>query len=43
MAPVKLYIYDLSNGIARAMSRQLTGIQIDGIWCLALLPPFIDR
>lgn len=32
MAPVKLYIYDLSNGMARAMSRQLTGIQIDGVW-----------
>ena len=30
--PVKLYVYDLSGGMARAMSRQLTGIQIDGIW-----------
>jgi len=30
--PVKLYVYDLSNGIARQMSRQLTGKQIDGIW-----------
>ena len=30
--PVQLYVYDLSNGIARQMSRQLTGRQIDGIW-----------
>ncbi|KAI0304337.1 PPPDE putative peptidase domain-containing protein [Multifurca ochricompacta] len=30
--PVKLYVYDLSNGLARAMSMQLTGRQIDGIW-----------
>ena len=29
---VKLYIYDLSNGLARQLSRQLTGKQIDGIW-----------
>ena len=34
MAPVKLYVYDLSNGLARQMSRQLTGRQIDGIWCV---------
>ncbi|KIY45654.1 DUF862-domain-containing protein [Fistulina hepatica ATCC 64428] len=32
MAPVKLYVYDLSNGLARSLSRQLTGRQIDGIW-----------
>ncbi|KZV70171.1 DUF862-domain-containing protein [Peniophora sp. CONT] len=32
MASVQLYVYDLSNGMARAMSRQLTGRQIDGIW-----------
>ncbi|TDL23184.1 DUF862-domain-containing protein [Rickenella mellea] len=31
-SPVKLYVYDLSNGIARQMSLQLTGRQIDGIW-----------
>ncbi|KAA1479311.1 DUF862-domain-containing protein [Dentipellis sp. KUC8613] len=30
--PVKLYVYDLSNGLAKAMSQQLTGKQIDGIW-----------
>ncbi|KDR82390.1 hypothetical protein GALMADRAFT_237672 [Galerina marginata CBS 339.88] len=30
--PVKLYVYDLSNGMARQLSRQLTGRQIDGIW-----------
>ncbi|GAN08824.1 thioredoxin family protein [Mucor ambiguus] len=29
---VKLYVYDLSQGMARSMSRQLTGKQIDGIW-----------
>jgi hypothetical protein len=29
---VKLYVYDLSNGLARQLSRQLTGRQIDGIW-----------
>ncbi|KAJ7134501.1 PPPDE putative peptidase domain-containing protein [Mycena epipterygia] len=30
--PVKLYIYDLSNGLAKQHSAQLTGRQIDGIW-----------
>lgn len=29
---VKLYVYDLSNGMAKQLSRQLTGRQIDGIW-----------
>ncbi|TFY64170.1 hypothetical protein EVG20_g6040 [Dentipellis fragilis] len=29
---VKLYVYDLSNGLAKAMSLQLTGKQINGIW-----------
>lgn len=29
---VFLYIYDLSQGFARAMSRDLIGRQIDGIW-----------
>ena len=29
---VKLYVYDLSNGMARQLSRQLVGRQIDGIW-----------
>ena len=32
MASVQLYVYDLSNGMARQLSRQLTGRQIDGIW-----------
>ncbi|KAI0087719.1 PPPDE putative peptidase domain-containing protein [Irpex rosettiformis] len=32
MSTVKLYVYDLSNGLARQLSRQLTGKQIDGIW-----------
>ncbi|KAF9479923.1 thioredoxin family protein [Pholiota conissans] len=32
MTSVKLYVYDLSNGMVRQLSRQLTGRQIDGIW-----------
>ncbi|KDQ62274.1 hypothetical protein JAAARDRAFT_189616 [Jaapia argillacea MUCL 33604] len=32
MAPVQLYVYDLSNGLARRLSLQFTGKQIDGIW-----------
>lgn len=30
--PVKLFVYDLSRGMARSMSMPLTGRQIDGIW-----------
>lgn len=32
MSSVKLYVYDLSNGLARQLSLQMTGRQIDGIW-----------
>jgi hypothetical protein len=32
MSKVLLYVYDLSNGMARALSLPLTGKQIDGIW-----------
>ncbi|KAK9455186.1 PPPDE putative peptidase domain-containing protein [Dipodascopsis uninucleata] len=32
MYPVKLYVYDLSKGLARQMSMMLVGKQIDGIW-----------
>ncbi|EPQ54651.1 DUF862-domain-containing protein [Gloeophyllum trabeum ATCC 11539] len=32
MTKVELYVYDLSNGLAKQLSRQLTGRQIDGIW-----------
>ena len=32
MSSVKLYVYDLSNGLARQLSLQMTGKQIDGIW-----------
>ncbi|KAF9516513.1 hypothetical protein BS47DRAFT_1340874 [Hydnum rufescens UP504] len=32
MAPVKLYVYDLSHGMARNLSMQFLGGQIDGIW-----------
>ncbi|KAG1743313.1 PPPDE putative peptidase domain-containing protein [Suillus paluster] len=31
-APVKIYLYDLSNGLAGQLSLPLTGKQIDGIW-----------
>ena len=30
--PVTLHIYDLSGGMAKNMSKQLVGKQIDGIW-----------
>ncbi|PWN33445.1 DUF862-domain-containing protein [Meira miltonrushii] len=30
--PVQLYVYDLSNGLARSLSRQLTGRQFDAIY-----------
>lgn len=36
-SPVKLYVYDLSNGLAKQLSLSLTGKQIDGIWCVVLL------
>jgi len=29
---VSLHLYDLSQGMARAMSAQLLGKQIDGVW-----------
>ncbi|OZJ06812.1 hypothetical protein BZG36_00002 [Bifiguratus adelaidae] len=32
MASVQLYVYDLSQGMARQLSMGLTGRQIDGIW-----------
>jgi hypothetical protein len=37
-APVKLYVYDLTNGMARQLSLQLTGRQIDGIWLISRTP-----
>ena len=30
--PVTLHIYDLSQGLAKQMSKQLVGKQIDGVW-----------
>ncbi|KAK9240941.1 PPPDE putative peptidase domain-containing protein [Lipomyces kononenkoae] len=30
--PVQLYVYDLSKGLARQMSMQFIGKQIDGVW-----------
>ena len=32
MASVTLYVYDLSHGLVKAMSMNLIGKQIDGIW-----------
>ncbi|KAJ1303148.1 hypothetical protein OPQ81_011349 [Rhizoctonia solani] len=32
MSKVQLYVYDLSGGLAKALSMQMTGKQIDGIW-----------
>jgi desumoylating isopeptidase 1 len=32
MHEVKLYLYDLSQGMARLMSYQLLGKQVDGVW-----------
>lgn len=32
MTRVQLYVYDLSNGLARQLSLSLIGKQIDGIW-----------
>ncbi|WVQ80342.1 hypothetical protein IAT38_002447 [Cryptococcus sp. DSM 104549] len=32
MSKVQLYVYDLSQGMAKSMSLMLTGKQIDGIW-----------
>ena len=36
MSAVQLYVYDLSNGLARQLSLSLTGKQIDGIWYASL-------
>lgn len=33
---VFLRVYDLSNGMAKAMSKQLFGFQIDGVWHTAI-------
>lgn len=38
---VKLYVYDLSGGMAKSMSMPLVGKQIDGIWCVSF--PFKVR
>ncbi|KAK9806614.1 hypothetical protein WJX73_010142 [Symbiochloris irregularis] len=34
---VKLYVYDLSNGLARQLSQSLLGKQIDGVWHSAIV------
>ena len=35
--PVKLYVYDLSGGLARIYSPQLIGKVIEGIWHSCML------
>ncbi|XP_029540852.1 desumoylating isopeptidase 1-like [Oncorhynchus nerka] len=35
--PVKLYVYDLSNGMARQLSPLMLGKQLDGIWHTAIV------
>lgn len=30
--PIELYVYDLSNGMAKSFGRALTGTDIEGIW-----------
>lgn len=42
---VELYVYDLSGGMAKQLSRQLTGRQIEGIWCVFSfnIPHFINE
>merc|ERR1739838_1047972 len=37
VATVKLYIYDLSQGMAKMMSAPLLGKQIDGVWHTAIV------
>ena len=32
MSSVVLYVYDLSGGLAKSMSRAIIGQQLDGIW-----------
>lgn len=34
---VELYVYDLSQGLARQMSRSFLGIQIDAVYHTALV------
>jgi len=40
MSSVQLYVYDLTNGMARQLSRQMTGRQIDGIWYAVAINDF---
>lgn len=35
--PVQLYVYDLSQGLAAAISQMLIGKQIDGVWHTAIV------
>ncbi|KAK9862241.1 hypothetical protein WJX84_006612 [Apatococcus fuscideae] len=41
--PVKLHVYDLSNGLARSLSMQLLGKQIDGVWHTAVVAHGIEH
>ena len=35
--PIKIYVYDLSQGMASMYSQQLIGKQVDGIWHTAII------
>ncbi|KAL8293100.1 hypothetical protein RQP46_000794 [Phenoliferia psychrophenolica] len=35
--PIELYVYDLSNGMAKSFGRALTGTDIEGIWHTSLV------
>jgi hypothetical protein len=39
---VELYVYDLSRGMARAMSRQFLGIQLDAVYHTAIVMDNIE-
>lgn len=36
-APVQLYIYDLTNGMAEMMSQMILGRHIEGVWHTAVV------
>ena len=37
---IELYVYDLSNGMAKSFGRALTGKDIEGIW---YVPSYLKR
>jgi hypothetical protein len=42
-APVRLYVYDLSGGVARALSPSLLGIQIDAVYHTSIVVRGIEH